>query len=88
MRRKLFNFAAALSGTVCLFALLLALDASIHPDRYDRLLLEVSLPGNLQLYLRDSFVLRTREHLNNQEWLSGRSKGIAQFNSGRFNFRF
>ena len=88
MRRKLFNFAAALSATVCLFALLLALDASIHADRYDRLLLEVSLPGNLQLYLRDSFALRTREHLNNQEWLSGRSKGIAQFNSERFNFRF
>ena len=88
MRRKLFNFAAALSAAVCLFALLLALDASIHRDRYDRLLLDVSLPGNLQLYLRDSFALRTRGHLNNEEWVSGRSKGIAQFNYERFNFRF
>lgn len=88
MRRKLFNFAAALSATVCLFALLQALDTSIHPDRYDRLLLEVPLPGNLQLYFRDSFVLRTRGYLHNEEWVTGRSKGIAQFNSERFKFRF
>lgn len=88
MRRKLFNFAAVLSATVCVFALLQAFDASIHPDRYERLLLELPLPGNLQLYFRDSFVLRTRGPLNNEEWLSGRSKGIAQFNYERFRFRF
>jgi hypothetical protein len=88
MRRKLFNFAAVLSATVCLFALLQAFDTSIHPDRYDRLLLEMPLPGNLQLYFRDNFVLRTRGHLNNDEWVSGRSKAIAQFNYERFHFQF
>jgi hypothetical protein len=88
MRRRLFNIASALSATVCLLALLLALDASVHPDRYDRLLLDVSLPGNLQLHLSDSVVLRTREHLHNEEWVNGRLKGIAQFNSELFKFRF
>ena len=88
MRRKLFNFAAALSATVCLFALLQAFDASVHPDRYGRLLLDLPLPGNLQLHFRDSFVLRTRGYLHNEEWVTGRSKGIAQFNSERFKFRF
>lgn len=60
MRRKLFNFAAVLSATVCVFAALQAFDASIHPDRYDRLLLELPLPGNLQLYFRDNFGERKR----------------------------
>ena len=88
MRRKLFNLVAALSATLCLFALLQAFDASIHRDRYDRLLPEVALPGKLQLCFRDSFVLRKQGALNNEEWVSGRSKGIAQFNYERFHFRF
>jgi hypothetical protein len=88
MRRKLFKFTAALSAAVCLFTLLQAFDASIHPDRSGRLLLELPLPCKLQLYFRDSFVLRTRGSLNNEEWLTGRSNGIAQFNSERFKFRF
>jgi hypothetical protein len=88
MRRRLFNFAAGLSGALCLFVLFQVFDASIHPDRYGRLLLELPLPFNLQLYFRDSFVMRTRGLLHKEEWVNGRSKEVAQFNSERFKFRF
>jgi hypothetical protein len=88
LRQRLFASVSVLSATVCLFVLLQAFDASIHPNRYGRLLLELPLPCNLQLYFRDSFILRTRGDLHIEEWDTGRSKGIAQVNSERFKFRF